>query len=106
MHILSKKILGKYCFPPEHKVLSGIRKEFGKDWKHVGLGLKLDNTVLNIIELDSQHFEERAFNMLCEWMKRDTTSCYCKLISAMNEQGLGSGVVILKEKIKSSKLSK
>ena len=85
--------------------MSSIRKEFGIDWKHVGLALKLDNSVLNIIELDSQHHEVRAFNMLSEWLKRDATSCYCKLISAMKEQSLDSGVKVLKEKIKSSKHS-
>ena len=83
-------------------MLSRIRKEFGKDWKYVGLGLNLDNSVLNMIELNDQDFEERTFNMLCEWMKRDKTPCYCKLISAMNEQGLGSGVANLKENIKPS----
>ena len=43
--------------------------------------------------------------MLSEWLKRDTTSCYWKLISAMSGQGLESGVKVLKEKIKSSRLS-
>ena len=86
-------------------MLSSIRREFGLDWKHVGLALKLDESVLNIIELDSQHHAERAFNMLSEWLKRNTTSCYCKLISAMSGQGLESGVKVLKEKIKSSRLS-
>ena len=97
--------VGDYCFQPEHNVLSSIRREFGLDWKHVGLALKLDKSVLNIIELDSQHHAERAFNMLSEWQNRDTTSCYCKLISAMSGQGLESGVKVLKEKIKSSRLS-
>ena len=69
------------------------------------LTLKLDNSVLNITVLDSQHHAERAFNILSEWLRRDTTSCYCKLISAMKEQGLDSGVIVLKEKIKSSKRS-
>ena len=86
-------------------VLSSIRKEFGLDWKHVGLALKLDKSVLDNIELDSPHHAERAFNMLSEWLKKDTTSCYCKLISAMSEQGLDSAVNVLKEKIKSSRLS-
>ena len=95
----------EYCFRPEHKVLSSIRKEFGLDWMHVGLSLKLDQATLNIIELDSQHHAQRAFNMLSEWLKRDTTSCYCKLILAMSEQGLESGVKVLKEKIKLSRLS-
>ena len=69
------------------------------------LTLKLDNSVLNIIVFDSHHLAERAFNMMSEWLRRDTTSCYCKLISAMKEQGLNSGVIVLKEKIKSSKRS-
>ena len=69
------------------------------------LTLKLDNIVLNIIVLDSQHHAVQAFNMLSEWLRRDTTSCYCKLISAMKELGLDSGVIVLKEKIKSSKSS-
>ena len=59
-----------------------------------------------MIELNNHDFEEQTFKMLCEWMKRDATSCYCKLISAMNEQGLSRGVAILKEKIKPSKFSK
>ena len=69
------------------------------------LTLKLDNNVLNITVLDSHHAKQ-AFNILSEWLRRDTTSsCYCKLISAMKEQGLDSGVIVLKEKIKSSKRS-
>ena len=83
----------------------GLIKHQKGDWKHVGLSLKLDQATLKNIELDSQHHAERAFNMLSEWLKRDTTSCYCKLISAMSEQGLESGVKVLKEKIKLSRLS-
>ena len=82
--------------------------QFGKDWKHVGLSLNLDESLLNIIELHPQDHAERAFTMLCEWLSRDTTACYCKLISAMNQLSLHSGVEVLKEKIKSrsSKLTK
>ena len=95
-------ILEDYCFRPDYRVLSAIRKQFGRDWKHVGLDLKLDNSVINIIELNQQDFEERAFKMMSEWMQRNADSCYCQLIYAMEKQGLDSGVKVLKEKIKSS----
>ena len=82
-----------------------IRKQLGNDWRFVGLTLELDNSTLNIIELDKQGFVDRAFSMMSEWLKRDTTACYCKLIYAMEKQGLGSGVEVLKREIKSSQHS-
>ena len=95
-------ILEAYCFQPDHRVLSAIRNQFGKDWKYFGLDLKLDNSEIKIIELNEQHFEDRAFEMMSKWVKRNANSCYCQLISAMENQGLDSGAKVLKEKIKSS----
>jgi len=63
--------------------------------------LGLEDNVLNIIQLSSHGFKERAFEMLTEWIKRDEDSCYCKLISTMNVEGLSRGVDVLKENIKS-----
>lgn len=79
-----------------------IRNEFGNGWRYVGLTLGLDNSMLNIIELNKQDFAERAFEMMSKWMRRDTKACYCKLIHAMKRQGLDSGVMVLKENIKLS----
>ena len=98
-------ITGEYCFPPKYQTLSRIRKEFGSHWKHVGYNLGLQHSVLNIIELNSQDVEQRTFRMLEEWMQRNVKTCYCKLISAMLEEGLCQGVEILKQNIKSSKFS-
>ena len=93
-------ILGGYCFRPNHRILSSLRKEFGTKWKHVGYILGLDHSSLTNIEINSHEIEERAFKMLVEWLERDVESCYCKLISAMNEEGLCEKVDILKHKIK------
>ena len=101
LHVLIL-ILENYCFQPEHRVLSCIRNQFGKDWKYVGLDLKLDNSVINIIELNQQDFDDRAFKMMSEWIQRNADSCYCQLIYAMEKQGLDSGVQVLKQEIKSS----
>ena len=95
-------ILEAYCFQPDYQVLSAIRTQFGKDWKYVGLDLKLDNSLINIIELNEIDFEERAFKMMSKWVESNANSCYCQLISAMENQGLDSGAKVLKEKIKSS----
>ena len=83
-------------------MLSATRKQFGKDWKYVGLDLGLDYSVINNIELNEQDFEDRAFKMMSGWMQRNADSCYCQLISVMEKQGLHSGVIVLKEEIKSS----
>ena len=40
---------------------------------------------------------------MAEWMRRDPNPCYCKLIFAMNEEGLLSGIEVLKSKIKLGK---
>ena len=77
--------------------------EFGARWKHIGYILELDPNVIDHIELNLQEVEERAFKMLVEWIQRDVKSCYCKLISAMSEEGLHKGIEKLKFKIKSSK---
>ena len=78
--------------------------EFGSQWKHVGYILGFEHSVLKTIELNSQEVEKRTFRMLEEWIQRDVKSCYCKLISAMHEEGLSRGVEILKQNIKSSKV--
>ena len=79
--------------------------EFGAQWIHVGYSLGLEYSVLNIIELNSHEFEERAYRMLTGWMQRELHPCYCMLISAMECEGLKRGVEVLKFKIKSSKVS-
>ena len=79
--------------------------EFGLQWKHIGYILGLEHSVLKTVELNSQEVEKRAFRMLEEWKQRDVKPCYCKLISAMHEEGLSRGVEILKQNIKSSKSS-
>jgi len=84
-------------------VLSSIRREIGEQWKYVGYALGIDHAVLNTIEHDSPKIEDRAFKMLADWIERNADSCYCELISAMNNEYLSRGVGVLKEKIKSCK---
>ena len=98
-------ILEDYCYQPEHRVLSSIRREIGAQWIHIGYNLGLERSVLKIIEQNVHEVEEQAFQMLNEWLQRDLESCYCRLISAMYKQGLGRGVDVFKKNIKSSNLS-
>ena len=93
-----------YCFQPQHRVLSSIKLEFGTKWKYVGYNLELDHNVIDHIKLNFQTVEDQSFQILVEWIQRDVKSCYCKLISAMTEEGLHKGVEKLKCKIKSSKI--
>ena len=97
-------ILECYCYQPEHRILSSVRKEFGTQWIHVGYILGLEHSVLKVIGQNIHEVEEQAFQMLNEWVQRDLKSCYCRLISAMDKQGLGRGVEVLKRSIKSSKI--
>ena len=92
-----------YCFQPHHRVLSGIRLEFGTKWKYIGYNLDLTHDIIDYIELSTPTVEDRSFRMLIEWIQRDVKSCYCKLISVMTEEGLYEGVENLKYRIKSSK---
>ena len=85
-------------------MLSGIRLEFGTQWKYVGYNLELEENVIDHIELNSRTVEDQSFQMLVEWIRRDVKSCYCKLIAAMTEEGLHKGIEKLKYKIKSSKI--
>ena len=85
-------------------MLSGIRLEFGTQWKYVGYNLELEENVIEHIELNSRTVEDQSFQMLVEWIRRDVKSCYCKLIAAMTEEGLHKGIEKLKYKIKSSKI--
>lgn len=94
--------LAECCAKPDHEVLSKIRKCFNAEWKYVGLALNLEHNLLETIESNHQKIDDRSFQMLVEWMKRDKKPCYCKLISAMEEEELQSAVHDLKQKIKSS----
>ena len=76
--------------------------EFGSQWEHVGYILGLEHSLLKTIELNSQKVEKCAFRMLEEWMQQNVKPCYCKLISAMHEEGLNQGVEILRKNIESS----
>ena len=92
---------GDFCCEPQHRILSSIRTEFGSKWKHIGYALGIEHGVLENIEIDYRRTGDQTFRMLNEWMQRDADSCYCKLISAMNKEGLVRGVQILKASIKS-----
>ena len=92
-------IIEDYCFRPQYRVLSGIRLEFGTQWKYVGYNLELEANFIEHIELNSWTVGDRSFQMLVEWIRRDVTSYYCKLISAMTEEGLHKGIEKLKYKI-------
>ena len=81
--------------------MSKIRAKLGSHWKHIGYTLGLEDSALRNIEINCRTVEEQAFNMLNKWVQIDTESCYCKLISAMNEEGLSKEVETFKEKIKS-----
>ena len=83
-------------------MLSRIRKEFGKDWKHVGFSLGFNSSQINIIELNQRDFDDRAFKMLTDWKQGNAKACYCVLISAMTAEGLSGGVEILKQEINPS----
>ena len=86
--------------------MSSIRAKLGSHWKYIGYTLGLEDSELGNIEINFRTVEEQAFNMLKKWVQKDTESCCCKLLSAMNEEGLSKEVEILKEKIKSSSLHK
>ena len=92
-----------YCVQPKIQILSHIRAKIGSHWKHIGYTLGLEECALDNIEKDFRTVSEQAFNMLKMWIQKDTKSCYCKLISAMHEEGLSKEVETLKEKIKTSK---
>ena len=83
-------------------MLSSVRRELGEQWKHIGYALGLKHSVLKNIELNLHQVEEQAFKMFEEWIQRHVDCCYCKLISAMNEEGLCSAVTVLKQKIELS----
>ena len=59
--------------------------------------------IIDNIECDTQQVAERAFKMLTKWVEMDAESCYCKLITAMKEDGLSSEAEALKSMISSSK---
>ena len=80
-------------------MLSGIRNEFHEKWSHVGLILGLDNNTLENIDANTQLVQEKAFTMLKTWLKYDTESCYCKLISALTQEKLNSTAEKLKKDI-------
>ena len=82
--------------------MSSIRTELGSQWRHIGYTLGLQDSKLNNIELNFPKVEERAFNMLKMWIEKDVEACYCKLISAMKEEGFVNEVETLKEKITAS----
>ena len=82
--------------------MSSIRTELGSQWRQVGYTLGLQDSSLNSIELDYPEVGEQAFNMLKMWTEKDVEACYCKLISAMNGEGLVKEIETLKEKIEAS----
>ena len=93
--------LDKYCFWPDYRVLSSIRREIGKQWKHVGYALGLEHSLLECTEHNHPHgVEEKAFKMLTDWIQRDVHPCYCKLIYAMDKEHLHQGVECLRFYIK------
>ena len=95
--------LGHYCYQPDYRVLSSVRREFGKQWKHIGYALKLNHCILKNIEHNLHEVEEQTFRMFEEWIQRHVDCCYCRLISAMNDEGLCDAVTVLKLKIELSK---
>ena len=94
--------LGHYCYQSDYQVLSSVRREFGKQWKHIGYALGLNHCVHKNIEHNLHKVEEQTFRMFEEWIQRHVDCCYCKLISAMNDEGLCDAVTVLKLKIELS----
>ena len=93
-------LIGDYCFKPDYKVLRCIRREFDDDWKYVGYVLDLEHSLIRTIQLNEKRVEDRAFEMLCNWLQRDKHPCYCKLIAAMEKESLNNGVACLQQWIK------
>lgn len=91
-----------YHRTPEFRVLICIKKKLGKKWKYVGIHLGLDDDVITTIEINNNDVEDQTFKMFQEWLHKDVSSCYCKLISALKEENLDSAAEILKSKIKLS----
>ena len=83
-------------------MLASIRTELGSRWRYVGYALELENSALDNIKSNFHKVEDQAFEMLKYWIQTDVESCYCKLISAMNEEGLVKGIEILKGRIQTS----
>jgi len=84
-------------------VLLKVKKEIGGEWKSIGYYLGFTPDEIYCIEENSQTVEKRAFNMLEKWFLKDTNACYCKLITAMTEESLISGVEVLKQNIEKCK---
>ena len=81
-------------------MLKRIRGKLGIQWKYVGYSLNLAREVITNIETNVKGVEEQTFKMFEKWMDQDVSSCYCKLISAMEEEELGTVVESLKDLIK------
>lgn len=65
-------------------------------WKFVGYSLQLNYDVIEKIEERNHSIEDLTFAMLVQWMQTDPEPCYCKLISALSEQGLMNAIESLK----------
>ena len=89
-----------YHHRPDFRVLQRIRGKLDRKWKYVGHNLKLAHEVIANIERNVEEVDEQTFKMFEKWMEQDVSSCYCKLISAMEEENLGAAVESLKDLIK------
>ena len=54
-----------------------------QDWFYIGLGLGIPPENLNEINKDQTRSRDKCYRMLEEWLKFDSSACYCKLISAV-----------------------
>ena len=60
----------------------------------------LDDDVITNIEINNNDVEDQTFKMFQEWLRKDVSSCYSKLISALKKEDLDSAAEILENNIK------
>jgi len=101
MYIFCVSVDQGLCVNPQYEVLSSIRRHIVPHWTFVGYSLHLKYDTIDNIKKSRRNSEEQAFQMLVEWMQTDSTPCYCKLISVMDEHRLSQAVIDLKMIIKS-----
>ena len=62
-----------------------LSKEIGTDWKKLGRCLSLKDPELDNIEIRNPDLEEKAYQMLCLWLKRQKCPTHDALVSALEQ---------------------
>jgi len=68
-------------------MLSMFKIRLHEDWFYVGLSLGISADLLNEINKDQCRSRDKCFCMFKTWLKVDCSPCYCKLISAVVNEG-------------------